>query len=206
MERKLARDEGWTPDVMRSVEETLPRIAKQVDRASAITARLMRVARPPGNTRTLVDVNHVVEDSLALFSYQIELAGIGVHKELGESLPVLSEDESRVGQILTNLILNAIQAMESDGGTLRVATSAEKTSVRIEVADTGQGIPPEMLQRVFEPFFTTKPVGKGTGLGLFITHRIVDDMGGSIELVSRLGKGTCSTVRLPTGRYRSSSA
>ena len=129
----------------------------------------MNVARPPGNTRSLIDVNHAVGDILAVLSYAIQRAGIVTRKELGERIPPLCDNESRLAQILMNLILNSIQAMSSGGGLLRIATAAENGMVRFDIADTGDGIPAKILGRIYEPFFTTKPADKGTGLGLFIT-------------------------------------
>jgi signal transduction histidine kinase len=182
------------------LEKTLPRIASQVQRARAITDRLMNVARPPGNTRSLIDVNHAVEDTLAVLSYAIQRAGIVTRKELSERIPPLCDDESRLAQILMNLILNSIQAMSSEGGLLRIATAAENGTVRLDIADTGDGIPANILGKIYEPFFTTKPADKGTGLGLFITHQIVTEMEGTIEVQSEPRRGTLFTVRLPYHR------
>jgi two-component system NtrC family sensor kinase len=177
--------------------QSLSRIAHQVQRARAITDRLMNVARPPGNTRSLIDVNRVVEDTLAVLSHAIKRAGIVTRKELSERVPPLCDDESRLGQILMNLILNSIQAMSSRGGVLRIATAAENGAVRLDIEDTGDGIPAKILGRIYEPFFTTKPADKGTGLGLFITHQVVTEMEGTIEVQSEQGQGTLFTVRLP---------
>jgi signal transduction histidine kinase len=96
-----------------------------------------------------------------------------------------------------NLVMNAVQAMDGEGGTLQVATSATNGSIRIEIEDTGSGIPPDLLKRIYEPFFTTKPVGKGTGLGLFIAHQIVSEMGGTIEARSQPVRGTAFSVWIP---------
>ena len=124
-------------------------------------------------------------------------SGIEAQFDLTEGLPPLSGDESRLAQVIMNLALNSLQAMEDSGGRLRIATSSANGSIQIEVDDSGVGIPPELLRRIYEPFFTTKPVGKGTGLGLFITHRIVTEMGGTIQVHSQPGKGTLFVVRLP---------
>jgi signal transduction histidine kinase len=120
---------------------------------------------------------------------------------MAEKLPPLSGDESRLGQILMNLTLNAIQAIEAKGGSgkLLVTTAVEDGAIRIDVEDTGEGISTENVGRIYEPFFTTKPVGKGTGLGLFITHRLVSEMNGAIDVRSKPGEGTRFTVLLPFG-------
>jgi two-component system NtrC family sensor kinase len=182
------------------VRETLSRISNQIQRARGITTRLLNVARPPGKARSLIDVNRVVEDTLAFFSYNLERGGVTVNKQLSPEIPPLCDDDSRLSQILMNLTLNSIQAMANGGGSLRVATAADNGTIRIEVEDSGDGIPRENLAKIYEPFFTTKPVGKGTGLGLFITHRLVAEMGGSIGVRSQPGQGSLFTVRLPLRR------
>jgi len=97
---------------------------------------------------------------------------------------------------MMNLLTNAIDACD-EGGTVTVRTRAEDRGVRIEVADTGCGIEPEHRDRIFDPFFTTKPVGQGTGLGLSISYGIIQDHGGTIEVESTVGKGTCFIIHLP---------
>jgi signal transduction histidine kinase len=96
-----------------------------------------------------------------------------------------------------NVALNAIQAMARGGGRLVVAARRDDGAIALEVVDTGDGIAPEVMRRIFEPFFTTKPAGKGTGLGLFITHQIVSDLGGTITVRSEPGAGTTVSIRLP---------
>lgn len=198
LRRKLTRTPDWRDagSTGNDFERTLLRIAREVERARSITDRLLKVARPPGQSRTLMDVNHAVADTLSLLSYDIERNGIQTTTDLAGKLPLLPGDESRLGQILMNLILNAIQAMAA-GGKLLVSTGAENDSIRIYVQDTGDGISSDVIGRIYEPFFTTKPPGKGTGLGLFITHRLVSEMGGTIDVRSKPGEGTRFTVLLP---------
>lgn len=197
LKRRLADEPGISPEAARTLAPVLQRIGQEVQRGRTITHRLLKVARSPGLTRSLVDVNLVVEDILAILAHDLGRAGITTRLELAQNLPPLRGDESRLGQVIMNVTLNAIQAMDGNGGTLRVATSAIQRRIQLEVEDTGCGIPAPLLKRVFEPFFTTKPVGKGTGLGLFITHRIVSEMGGTIQIRSQPGQGTLLTVQLP---------
>ena len=106
-------------------------------------------------------------------------------------------NEIQLSQMLLNLVLNAYQAMETDGGTLTVTTEQEGDAVCFHVADTGPGIAPDLLEHIFEPFFTTKERGKGTGLGLAIVQQVVQDHQGSVSVHSQPGQGTTITVRLP---------
>jgi len=197
LRRRLSREPGISGEAAQNLEKVLVRIAHEVRRGRAITHRLLKVARPPGGTRSVLDVNHVVQEILALLSHDIRRSGIVTRLELAEKLPTLLGDEARLGQVVMNLTLNAIQAMARNGGELRIATTVEDGAIRLEVEDTGCGVAPELLKRIFEPFFTTKPVGKGTGLGLFITHQIVTDLGGTINVRSRPDQGAAFSVRIP---------
>jgi PAS domain S-box-containing protein len=197
LRRRLAAEPGALFSSPEALDQALLRIADQVRRGRTITERLLKVARPPGGTRTLVDVNGLVEDILSILSHQIRSTRVSSRLDLASGLPPLPGDGSHLGQVVMNLALNAIQAMEAGGGEIRIATSLSDGAIQLEIQDTGCGIPPEHLARIYEPFFTTKPPGKGTGLGLFITHRIVTDLGGTIQVRSEPGRGTTFTVRLP---------
>ena len=109
----------------------------------------------------------------------------------------LHGNETQLSQLLLNLVLNAFQAMEEDGGTLTVSTSADQSSIRLRVADTGPGIPPEVLPHIFEPFFTTKESGKGTGLGLAIVQQVVEEHRGRVEVEAAPEGGAAFTVTFP---------
>jgi CheY-like chemotaxis protein len=124
-------------------------------------------------------------------------------KNYGKTPPVQAS-ESRLGQVFLNLVVNAAQAIaegDAENNEIRISTSVDPGgSVVIEIADTGPGMPPEVLVRLFTPFFTTKPMGVGTGLGLSICHRIVTGFGGSIDVKSEVGKGTAFRIALPPAR------
>jgi PAS domain S-box-containing protein len=197
LRRRLSNEPGISAKAAGMLETILGRIGHEVERGRAITHRLLRIARPPGSARSLVDVNHVVEEIVAILSHDIKRSGISTHLELEENLPPLRGDESRLSQVVMNLTLNAIQAMADNGGELRIATRAGNGTIQIEVVDSGCGIPPQLLKRIYEPFFTTKPVGKGTGLGLFITHRLVTEMRGTVDVRNQPERGTAFTIRLP---------
>ena len=109
----------------------------------------------------------------------------------------ISANEIQITQLMLNLILNAFHAMEDEGGVLTISSDFDEENVRIIVADTGCGIPPEYRERIFEPFFTTKETGRGTGLGLAICAQVVEDHHGDISVESTPGEGTVFTVILP---------
>ena len=197
LQRRLPREAGVSAAAAAEVSASLGRIAGEVQRSRSITDRLLRVARPPGTGRSLVDVNHVVEDIVGILQHDLNRRGITPRLDLTPALPPLVGDASSIGQIVMNLTLNAIQAMNEPGGNLRIETALDGREICIRVEDQGSGIAPEHLKRIYEPFFTTKPPGQGTGLGLFITHRLVTELGGSIEVRSEAGQGTAFSVRLP---------
>jgi signal transduction histidine kinase len=141
-----------------------------------------------------IDVTTGIDSTLAMLSPK--LASIEVVREFGAHVPLVEVYAAELNQVWTNLIDNAVDAMDGEG-RLRLATSVDGDHVVIEIGDTGPGIDPDLLQRVFEPFFTTKDVGKGTGLGLDISRRIVVDRHhGDITFTSQPG-ATTATVRLP---------
>jgi signal transduction histidine kinase len=145
-----------------------------------------------------VDVCGVLEEALAMANLG-RVPGLRVEKEL-RPVPPLLVDEHGLGQVLLNLLINALHAVESGPAEprIRVATGVEEDGrVRVEVQDNGRGIAPEHLGRIFEPFFTTKPVGVGTGLGLFICHGIISGFGGELSVESQPGQGATFRVLLP---------
>jgi signal transduction histidine kinase len=149
-----------------------------------------------------VDIRRVADSSARMAWNEIRHRARLV-KEYGE-VPFVHGNESRLGQVLLNLLANAAQSMpdgHADGNEIRVTTkTAPDGRAILEVTDTGSGIPDDVLSRIFDPFFTTKPIGFGTGLGLSICHRIVSELGGRIEVESRLGRGATFRLLLPAAR------
>jgi signal transduction histidine kinase len=142
-----------------------------------------------------VDVHEGLESTLVMLHFKLK-PGVNVLRQYAPDLPRIEAYASELNQVWTNLVDNAVEAMDGHG-TLRLATRVDDDHVVVEVADTGTGMPPEVLTRAFEPFFTTKDVGKGTGLGLDISRRIVVDRHhGEIDIASAPGD-TVVRVRLP---------
>jgi signal transduction histidine kinase len=151
-----------------------------------------------------VEINKVVEAGLLLVRHQISLENIELELKLDPGLPLVLAGFDQIQQVMINVILNATQAMP-EGGKLTIATSlakgvrineALKDAVRIDVSDTGVGIPKENLSKLFTPFFTTKEKGKGVGLGLPVVHGIIERHKGKIEVASEVDKGTTFTIYL----------
>jgi C4-dicarboxylate-specific signal transduction histidine kinase len=145
-----------------------------------------------------LDVHQVLDSSVRLAWNHIHRRARLV-KDYGH-VPAVSGTESRLGQVFVNLLVNAAQAIDegqADLNQIRLTTSREDGNVRIDVQDTGAGMPPEVLERIFTPFFSTKRAGSGTGLGLAICRRILSSLGGEIRIASSLGQGTTVSVLLP---------
>jgi len=170
---------------------------KQVDRATAITQKLSNFAKPIKEpTAQAVSVGQEIEEVLLLVGHDLQLGKIDVVKEIQSDLPPIVADRRQLQEVLFNLIRNAGQAIEPPG-RITVRAYAHDERVRIEIADTGSGIPPEKLGKIYDPFFTTKEPGKGTGLGLFIVRQIVERNKGRITVESVVGKGTTFFLEFP---------
>ena len=142
-----------------------------------------------------VDVHKALESTLLILKHKLRKKSIVLTLDYADSLPRIKAYGSELNQVWTNLIVNAIDAMQ-EGGTLKVRTKKEPTDILVEIRDNGAGIPEELKSHIFEPFFTTKPVGEGTGLGLDTVSRIVRKHRGNIRFESKPGD-TCFQVRLP---------
>lgn len=174
-------------------------------RISATVRALLNYARPVPLQISQVRLDRLVDETLAFLSHHPMFRNIKIDAQISADLPPLEVDANQMSQILTNLLLNAAQAMP-EGGAIRVSAErqpapsaplgASEEKVEIRVADTGCGIPPEVLPRIFDPFFTTKR-GHGTGLGLSITQAYVRSHGGEIRVESAPLQGTTVTIVLP---------
>ncbi|ACM19990.1 sensor histidine kinase, HAMP domain-containing [Geotalea daltonii FRC-32] len=176
-------------------------IYQQVGRVERIVGNLLRFARQEKKQLGHVRVNELMEEILAQIVHQVPLSHIRIIKEYEPGLPILEGDSEQIRQVLTNLVLNAIQAMDKGGIlTVRTQLDRQREQTEIMIADTGTGIEADNLQQIFNPFFTTK--ANGTGLGLSVSYGIVNDHGGTIRVESKAGKGSTFKVSLPIkGRF-----
>jgi len=189
----IMREEG----VPEPVREMIERISTEAQRLSQMTRGILSFSshEEAGGD---ADVNLTVEFVLDFLCYEAARRGVSLLKNLDHRLPTVRVDSNVLKQIVINIAMNALQAMEPEGGRLLVESMVGSSSeICIVIADTGPGIPEDALARIFEPYFTTKRPGEGTGLGLFVTRTLVENLGGSIEVRSAVGEGTSFTVTLP---------
>jgi len=188
----IMREEG----VPEAVMEMIARISSEAQRLSHLTKGLLNFSSHDdaiGET----DLNLTIDFILNFLNFEAARRAVVVLKQFDYSLPAIRLDANILKQILLNIIMNALQAMEDGGGKLLVETAAtEGDSVCFKITDNGPGIPPETIDRIFDRYFTTKKPGEGTGLGLFVTKSLVESMGGNIAVTSRNGGGTTFTVTL----------
>jgi two-component system, cell cycle sensor histidine kinase and response regulator CckA len=180
-----------------ALREDLVVLHRNAQRVARIASGLLSFARQSSGERMPVDLNHVVSETLLLAEKQLTKEGIRVVTTLAPRLPAILGDANTLQQVLLNLITNAWDALPR-GGELRIETNSvvdKPRTVRLVIADTGQGIAPEVLPRIFDPFFSTK--ASGTGLGLSITDGIVREHGGTIDVESSPGKGTRFVLTFP---------
>jgi len=202
----LATILGWAERLAEKAGDDATRrgldvILGESERAARIVRNLLTFARKRQSTRSLIDLNQVVRETIALRSYEQRVSNIDVVAALASGLPPVFADAHQIQQVLLNLVINAEQAMLGAHGrgslVLRTWHDAEQDAVVLQVSDDGPGIPAEVKTKIFDPFFTTKETGKGTGLGLTVAYAIVQEHGGSIRAESPLSGGASFTVELP---------
>jgi PAS domain S-box-containing protein len=173
------------------------KLYKQAQRTHRIVQNLLSFARQHKPERVPVQLNGLIEDTLALRDYDLRMREIRVHLDLSPTLPHVAADPHQLQQVFLNLINNAVDAILENGadGDLWVSTGIRDTQLFIEFTDSGPGV--KDASRVFDPFYTTKPVGKGTGLGLSICYGIITEHGGTILVRNAIPKGATFSIELP---------
>ena len=183
-------------EVPEFVREMVSRIGSEAQRLSHLARGLLSFSRRD-SVPVEVDISLTIRFVLDFISYEASRRGVVIVPQLDFSLPVVMIDGNELKQILLNIIMNALQAMEPDGGSLLVKTAAhDEGEISIIITDNGPGISKETLAQIFLPYFSTKKQGEGTGLGLFVTKTLVEKLGGRIEVNSTIGEGTTFTVTL----------
>jgi len=201
--RKLAVGEPIDPTLLATM---LPKMDRNVDRATRIIQHMRQFARKTDLELQRVEINAVLQSAFEIFSQQLKVRGIEVVWRLAPDLPRINADPQRLEQVFINLLLNSRDAIEEqwqrrgDGrrdGRITIETGLDKGRVTCRIADTGIGIRPGMAEKIFEPFFTTKEVGQGTGLGLSISYGIVRECGGEIHAETEVNQGASFFASFP---------
>ena len=188
-------------NIPEDMKDIVVRVNDGAQRVADIVRRLLTFARKKKPERVAINLNDVIEDTLALREYELKTNNVELTTKLDPNLPLILADTGQLQQVFLNIIINAETALKSvrRRGKLLIRTATKENTVKAMFRDNGLGIPKENLQKIFEPFFTTGEIGQGTGLGLSLCHGIVTEHNGKIYAESTLGKGTEFTVELPVG-------
>ncbi|XPV75797.1 MAG: ATP-binding protein [Desulfovibrio sp.] len=186
-ERQKGQDELSDRMMHNIMQETL--------RARDIVKGLLEFSRESEYSPGPVELEVILKSVMDLVASQVP-SNITLSMEIPEHI-IVHADRRKLQEAFINLLINAVQAIESLPGSIRVTASLEKKNTIIRVSDTGQGMPPEIMERIFDPFFSTKEVGQGTGLGLYIVYGIIEKHQGSIRAESIIGEGTSFYITLP---------
>lgn len=187
---------GRNERIPEAVGRDLQRIVAAALHARKVIRELMVFSREAAPVKVRCNLNQLIRDGLYFLESRFEKAGITLVCNLDPALPTFNADRSQMLQVLTNLVVNAVQAMP-DGGQLTIETRADRDMIELTVTDTGVGMDNQTAKNIFHPFFTTKDVDEGTGLGLSVVHGIVETHNGTIDVASRPGEGARFTIRLP---------
>lgn len=204
----MTEEAGWVMDILADgdfateanlaeMRRALDQIRMQGARCKEITHKLLSFARKTDSRIAELDLNALVAEMAELSDKRARYVNVHIATDLAADLPHVAGSPSELQQLLLNLVNNALDAMERNGGDLTIATRPRGDKVELSVSDTGHGIPKAVQARIFEPFFTTKAVGKGTGLGLSICYGIVKKLGGEIAVESAPERGSTFRVALP---------
>lgn len=182
-------------DIDKKAQKHLDVVEEEIERLNKIVVDFLFAVRPLRCEFAPLKLNTLIRSLFTTFQEEFSAAGISIILQLDEELPVIQADERFLRQALMNILTNAKAAMMPAGGELSIITCFDEGNVYITIADTGKGIPPDVLHKIFEPYFTTKP--DGSGLGLTMTYKVIKEHGGDIQVHSESGKGTRFTLMLP---------
>jgi two-component system NtrC family sensor kinase len=198
---------GWMEDLLdeeqiresKNIDEfrtSIKKVEEHVERARKVVHNMLGYARRMEPRLEDVDINDTINQTISILNNYARINNIEIRVQLSSDLPIVASDQAQLQQVFLNLISNAIDAIGKEG-LIIVKSVRSGDEIHVSVADNGPGIPEDLQRKVFDPFFTTKTSGKGTGLGLWISYSIVEKMGGTITLNSRVGGGSVFTVKIP---------
>ena len=191
-----SRTAARRPDLPEETYQDLVRIVKSALYAREVIKRILLFSRQSRPHKTEADLNAIVDEWLDFIRFRCAKSNIEVDLELDPGLPPIVGDPAQLNQVLVNLVINAIHAM-NEGGRLTIATGRDGDKVYLLVRDTGSGINTEIMDKIFLPFFTTKDVDQGTGLGLSVVYGIVQEHGGQVTVRSKEGAGSTFQIVFP---------
>lgn len=183
-------------------QELLERIDSEVTRLKLLTRGLLSFSGNPQSERALIDLNQILEDVLVLLAYELNRKQITLARDYVD-LPEVLADPNAFKQVFINLILNAVQAMDVGGEIKLTSRKYAEAGVKVGICDNGPGIPEELREKIFEPFFTSRKEGEGTGLGLYICRKIVNDHAGDLRVEHPAVGGCCFQILLPAANDKS---
>lgn len=209
----MVEEAGWIQDILEDIPEkdsnteeiarSVAQIRSQGIRCRNITHKLLTFARKPDQKIEPVDLSRLIREMLDLAGPKAHFNEVNISFKSDPDLPLVAASSTDLHQVFMNLINNAIDAMEDNGGQLRIEIGKlSKDKAVVTISDTGEGISADNIQKIYDPFFTTKPAGKGTGLGLSICYGIIINLGGEINVRSVPGSGTIFKVILPVYRNK----
>ncbi len=201
LSKRILKEDSITESELDVFQQYLDLMETETRRVTRIIGNLLAFARQSKIEVTRFDVNELIEQTLMLNANLLRLNKIRIIEDLERNLPLIKGSEDQIQQVIMNLISNAVESMaqaQRKRLTLKTCSTPDKNAVKMQITDTGAGIPNAYISKIFEPFFTTKKKGKGVGLGLSVVYGIIEDHGGKMYVDSTEGQGTCFTITLHT--------
>lgn len=199
---ELIQEQAEKRDLDKALLEDLSYSLRELNKTKEIVKSILDLSRQTQTYTEEVDMNAVIDDALQVLHNQYKTMEVKIEKHYDSNLPTIQGNFSNLGQVLINIINNALQALPDGRGLLTLSTSCRQDigSVVVECRDNGTGIPAGIMKDIFKPFFTTKEVGKGTGLGLYVSYEIIKKHAGEIRVNSVEGQGTTFIIVIPCKR------
>ncbi|MCB2170589.1 MAG: GHKL domain-containing protein [Deltaproteobacteria bacterium] len=196
LEDLLAEEEFRESDNIAEFRKTIAKIEEHVERARKVVHNMLGYARKMEPRLEDVDVNDTIHQTITILENHARINNIDIQVDLAETIPIIAGDQAQLQQVFLNLISNAIDAIGSNGA-IEVDSRRRDDVIVVNIRDDGPGLSEEKMRKIFDPFYTTKESGKGTGLGLWVSHSIISKMGGNIHVKNNSDKGAVFTVEIP---------
>ncbi len=196
MEDLLEEEDFQNCENLDEFQKSIAKIEEHVERARKVVHNMLGYARRMEPRQEDVDVNDTIQQTITLLENHARINNIDIQIDLADSIPIIASDQAQLQQVFLNLLNNAIDAIGSNG-SIDVVSLREDDRIVVRIKDDGPGLSDEMIRKIFDPFYTTKEPGKGTGLGLWVSHSIMAKMGGNIHVKNNPDRGAIFTVEIP---------